>query len=654
MAFPNRLYSKNERGHFVYDQYKGFHKFNQYFYLRTGVIEDVDPEKYEMTVRWTDNTGVHTKVPISFAFSSPAACMGALPEKGSIGIFQFFNEGTGKGRPLLLSYLPSGLNAGMCGNVVKISPDSISTDDINEILFKHRKLNPGDMIMSSALGSTLFLNNSSELHDSIQDTFQIREDDQSILATSLNNFVFADGVSVCIGPALRNSLKLYDDQTGKRLDTNGGLLPLLIGKDNVYITPHGEDIEYGTPRYAEYRIDVDEYGYGKVDMNDINSSSPLSTRDPIVTMSLGNYIGADRRNDKLYGNLLKVLLFKSADDKKGCFSLERARQNNGVDEPSILGLAYAMHLKNGSFLGMDKEGHYYMHLLGSKANPLGPGRSMSILAEGNLKEIWGQTTTDSNSWDLKAKGGVIWDIGAHNAKRYGRSLDITTSKGISITVNDADDDGFAKIETLQGNVQEIITKDKIATCNNLTHYINGMKTENISGSSFESVQATKSVSCADYSENVINLRQAKIGKRKTTITMGNDELTLMKGSILETLTFGKRSTKVVAGDALSKGVAIEENITTGHRVTEIGLGNYTVSVKAGMIKIGTKAGMVSISGNTVNISGTLVTNLKAPMVKMGSNPVKGGMIVGLPGVPSHFDYMTGVPHKGSMTVSATA
>jgi hypothetical protein len=636
---------QGERPHYLQSQYNGPHKYNQYFYVRTGIIEEVDVDKYEMTVRWTGNQGVHTKVPISFPYAGPAGHIGGLPEKGAMGIFGFINDGGGKGSPLLLTYLMAGLDAKLNYNTVQVFPDAISTSDINQVDFKLRKMNPGDMVVSSPLGGLVFLNNSVEFHDNAQDSILIREDDQLIISTSLNNYVFTDGVSISSGPALRNGLLIYDSD-GNKIDNNGAIQSLSGGKDNIYIVPYGNPIDSDTQYYSEYRVDVDDLVDGRLDLNDINSSSPLSTRDPIVSLSMGNLIGADKRNIQLYGMLLKARLFASASDKRGNFALERAIETNGVDEPGILGMAYALQFKSGAFIGVDKEGHYNVNLPASSANPLGAGRSMSVLAQGSLKEIWGASSDNFNSWDLSTTGGVIWDLGAHNYTEKERSLEITTAKGISIQVKSGDTDGFALNESYRGDVFQTVLGNKVQSSINLSLVITGLKTEQIGGSVTESVQSDKSVSVAGvYSETVVKEMQGKFGVRKTTITTGNDELTVLAGNISETIaTFGKRSTLVTAG-------SIEETVLTGSYKTTVGAGSYTISVGTGTISISSTVGTVSMSGTAVTITGNLAVQVNAPIVQLGNGALIGGVVSGLPGIPTHFDYVTGLPLKGSLKVS---
>ena len=638
--------------HYVHSHHAGFNKYNQYFYVRVGLIVDVDYDKYQMTVQWASETGQPTKIPISLPYSGPASCIGGVPERGAIGIFGFMNEGDGKGKPLLLSYLPAGLDAGLNFNVVKVLPDALATSDVNEILFKFRKLTDGDLIFASADGGALFVNNNVELYDNAQDSIKFSEDEQSIITTSLQNLVFANGASVCMGPALRPGMRLYDNN-GRRVLNNGATLPTENRDDLVCIVPFGKEVDADTNFYTEYRIDVDEKGDGKLPQNDINSSFSSSNKDPVVTMALGNYIGSESDPQK-YGYIQKVKLFENANDQKGLFSLENCMQNNVLDEPSILGLAYALHFKKqkgkgggaSSFFGVDKEGHYSMHLQASAKNTLGAGRSMSILAQGNLKEIWGASSKQYNSWDLTTKGGVIWNIGNHDPDLQSRSIHIRTSRGIRLDVNDSDDEGYAKREFLQGDVDENIAGDKKLSCSNLTMKINGLKTENVLGSTSETVQSDKTVNVLGVStENVTKEKQCKFGKRKTTITTGNDELEVIRGNISESITtFGKRKTSILSG-------GIEESIGTGSYETSIKLGSYKLKVTTGGIELKTNIGTVTVSGTTVAIKGTAMVNIEAPLVKVGKGALLGGIVSGLPGKPNHFDYMSGSPLKGSMKVS---
>jgi len=323
-GFDNRVYSKGEEpGRLVATG--GPNKYNRYFYLKVGQIIDVDYDVYRILVRWISggggqgSAGSPSWIPITFAYCGPAGCMGMVPEKNSIGVFGYYDEGEGKGSPLLLTYLPASLDIGLENNALKIRPDSVANEDTNVIQYRFRKLNKGEIIVASPLGSSLLTSDNIELIDSVQDSFQLRSSDQSIIANSINNFMFADGASVRSGLAIRNSMNLFNPDGSRIEDTNGRELSLKDGEENIYIVPFGRPIEYDTQFYSEYRVDVDELGDNNFDSNDVDSYSPLSTRDPVVSFALGNLIGANE-SEKTYGQILRPILFNSRNDREGSFN----------------------------------------------------------------------------------------------------------------------------------------------------------------------------------------------------------------------------------------------------------------------------------------------------------------------------------------------
>jgi hypothetical protein len=217
---------------------------------------------------------------------------------------------------------------------------------------------------------------------------------------------------------------------------------------------------------------------------------------------------------------------------------------------------------------------------------------------------------------------------------------------VSLQVVSPDDNGIGKQEIITGISIESINGNKTISCSSMNLIINGLKREAIAGSHTQVVQSDKSLNVLGvYSETAVKEKQCKFGKRKTTITTGNDELKLIRGNIDETITtFGKRKTTITAG-------GIENSIITGNHKTTIQAGSYKVEVTAGTIKVKTTAGTVTIEGTTVAVKGTAMVNVSAPLVKLGNGAAIGGVVSGMPGMPNHMDYCTGAPLKGSMKVS---
>jgi hypothetical protein len=286
---------------------------------------------------------------------------------------------------------------------------------------------------------------------------------------------------------------------------------------------------------------------------------------------------------------------------------------------------------------------------------------MSILGAGSLKEIWGPEGVHNNSWDLTTVGGIRWNVGSHGTTKLSRSIDINTSRGIFLKVNGADDEsievasgkiwtGFSLQETYKSNVLETVGKNKrVNVSGEYSLKINGMKEEKIDGADVQSIQSDKSLSVAgQYSETVSKEKQSKYGSRKTTIApKGNDELEVMAGDIIQTITtFGQRRLTVNKGP-----IQIKETI--GNKIYEISLliGTYKIDAVAGKLEIQAPLGTVTMEGTTVMIKGKSLVTVDAPMVKIGSGALIGGVVSGLPGIPNHFDYVTGSPLAGSFKVS---
>jgi len=138
-GFSKKIYNEGESPSLILSSVS-----SQYNFLRTGVVESVDIDKYEMSIRWSPGNSARNTIPIPFAYAGPAGCIGGLPEKGAIGIFGFLNTGanTISKSPLCIGFLPSGLDAGLNNNEVKVFPDAIPTTDVNKIQFSLYRISP--------------------------------------------------------------------------------------------------------------------------------------------------------------------------------------------------------------------------------------------------------------------------------------------------------------------------------------------------------------------------------------------------------------------------------------------------------------------------------------------------------------------------------
>jgi len=637
MGFDGRIFGKGEKPHVAHRSYLDLIK-----YLKIGKVEAVDPDRLVMMVSFGEGeSGPSIEMPITFPYAGPSGIFGPLPEKGAKCICGAYDEGDGTPRPLVLAYLPTGLKEGYEFNRVKNTPDALPSGDDNRIMYRFKPMSKGDVNMTSPEGGGISINKGATLSDYLNDSITVRPSDQSIISTSVNNFIFADGVSLNMGPAMRNSKVLLDGNGARIEGTLCRETSLSDGREAVYIVPHGKKIDANTQYYSEFRVDVDELCDGVLDNNDINGISVVSTRNPIATLTLGNFIMADP-SDPSYGDVVRPILFNSIDDDTGSFDLVSCTQNKGVDEVSSIGLAFAVYEPQvGGFMGLDKEGHFYMNLPGSStSNPLGAGRSMSLLASGNLKEIWGGAPEDNNAWDLTAKGGIRWSVGTHNELGGGNSIEIRASGNTYVEA------GGNQIEKVYGHSTADITGGKTETVGgqyDLT--VVGLKKETVYGSSQGKFMADYSIhTFGKFAETAMLEKQCKFGKRKTSI-VNNDETDITLGNLTEEIKVGQRKTTITTG-------SIVNNITTGNMTNSVKTGKYGVDVKAGNLNFATKAGTARLESKLATTIAALSVVAEGSTVKLGKGPAKSGLVTGAGAKPSHFDYVTGSPLKGSVTVTS--
>jgi len=635
-----------------------------------GDIKSVDIDRQKIIVDFRDNYGSGIAIDITQPFFGTNSFIQATPQVNSIVLVANRN-----GDYFPIAYLPS-YSFGLEGKNVKVWADNVKTQNKNEVFFKGKKLREGWIALSSKDDIEVLLSNHFKVSHSKGNSFVLRPEDNAIINTSNNNYVFSGGVWRNAGIVCRNSISPIDFADIPNVFKSARI----NGKDSYAIRPYNSD-DSSDPYLTEYLLEVGDRDFSTSPMNDVNFSSNKTIRKPIAIFSLGNLIG-NNPNDGNYGRVLRPIVFSDPDDNIGDFSLEPISQED-LDTYAAAVTLYKPDRTNpdsGAYFGIDKEGHFYQFIPSATGGGLGKGRSMSILARGSKKEIWGQDSQYANSWDLKTVGGIKWDIGTHNERDgnpySNRSMDIRTSKsvffmyGSNLSPDIADFDKkdtiidnvrkYYKIEKVGGYERKEITGTResiIGGSDKLS--IKGAKIERISGACTINVGSGYNVIVGDaFTEKVTKEKNENFGNRKTIINSGNSELKInsLKGDIIETITkVGSRKLTIKTGN-------IEENITAGSRKFKTKTGSFTASTKSGSVSLSTKVGQISFKtdGGKATIKATQnidVKTTKAANVNIsgGSINLKGrmGNSGGVITTKTHFDYITGAPLKGSTTVKAT-
>jgi hypothetical protein len=668
---PGRIYRKGERPS------PGIRKKGA-VKVCVGNVSSVDTDRMLMKVILTgDRDGdILENIPITQSYAGNASYVAAAPELNSTVVLI---EGPDYTYPV--TYIPK-YRLGIRQEHAELwDKDKITTNDRNEFFFRFRKLNKGEVSFSSSSGCEIFLGRNVCIGTNNGENIKVRHSDNSIIQTSINNYVFAGGVWSNSGIIQRNSMEELDRTEGSYAEAD----ELPSGRINYNLRPM--DNAAASDYYTEYRIEVEDKAKDDMPGNDVNRIGGEVFRNPAAIFSMGHYVGNNVRSEDTYGRILKPSLFNDYNDTNGDFFFDVLTGQ----EPSTLGMAFTLYApdrrnpESGALFGADKEGHFYHFLPSGTGGGICPGRSMSILAKGSKKEIWGADSKYSNAWDMTLEGGLKWVVDAHGESPdnpYSNlSMDVTTSRGVYFKYGvdqglgdlaSFEDDATAiqginkykKIEIIGGfeRKQVEMSRETIIEGSDFRD-ITGKQELAIGGSSNTSVGETYNLSVGNsFNEKVSKEKQEGYGSRETTITDGSSVLNMIptspttRGDIEENiLGRGSKSTNIVKGDIA------ESILTSGSRSFFTVAGDFSVGTLKGDLSLETVAGKVILKtvAGKLEAKATLgmkleasagTADLKGMLVKIkGTGGAMGGVITN----KSHKDYVTGAPLIGSLSVKAS-
>jgi hypothetical protein len=635
-----------------------------------GDVVKVDVDRQKMIVNLRRNLGMGLVVNITQPYAGISSFIQATPEEGSIVLLAKQENDL-----IPIAYLPH-YPFGLENRNVKVYPDNIKIQNKNEYFFRLKKLEQGWLALGSKDGIEILLSDELMIDDRTGNNFILRPIDNSIISTSNNNYLFSSGIWRNAGIIRRNSINssYLSELPNVFKDVE------IKGKSSYVIRPFNSN-ESTDPYLIEYLLEVEDKGFGTKPINDVNFSSNKDIRKPIAIFCLGNYVG-NNPNDTNYGKVLKPILFTDPDDIEGNFLLEPI-SGEEIDTHAAAIVLYKPNKVDpslGSFIGIDKEGHLYQYLPSTTGGGLGKGRSMSILARGNKKEVWGHDTRYACSWDMHTTGGIKWIVGAHNERDgnpySNRSIDIRTSKSVffmygSELVSDLYDFDnkdqkinnirkYYKIEKIGGFERKEVegTSEEIINGSNKVH-IKGAKVEKINSASTLQIGNGYNIVVGDaFTEKVIKEKNESYGNRRTIIISGSNELIINspKGDIIEKINnTGNKKVSLNVG-------SIEEEIRVGNKNVKINSGNYDISTKIGNFSLSTQTGQGTIRTKNGSLTIAANMNISIKTSKTSNIDIEGGVIAlkgrgisgGVVTDKTHLDYITGAPLKGSLSVTATS
>ncbi len=641
--------------------------------LKLAIVTRVDPGRMVMDIRWIAGGG-RADVPICSPYHGPRGFMGVIPEVDSVAVMGFFDYDTAFTKPIPVCFYPVASENQRAFSSIQSYSNNLGNYSTPK-RYKSRPLAEGDAFISTKWGGEILVDRNIELMNSKLNGFMLRASDQSILSTSLNNFVFTDGTIVRQGMVIRNHFVTGSDNNvsesdqatieASAVDMNSPDT-LSDGMLNNVITKHGTGTNIKGIPFIEHRIEVMEYGdsilgvHQEYDGFDAEGGEDTAVH-PFIEQVMGTVIGNDAHIPELYGQVLRPRIFGNPDAVEGTFVWAKAaREGKGALQPETESIAGAYYLRVNQFHHViNKEGvHTISYPQSSGSYELGAGWSGSVVSGGAFKVLLGKDQARGRSLDLKTTGGVNITLGEElNDESRGlkdRSMDLVGTKGINIQVLAGDADGNAMVRRLTGNELKFMTGDTNQEYQgNMQVLVHGLISEKTLGKkAFQSTGDSTTSIGGDNSNTITGALNNTIGGgRSETITSKGDTLKIVQGDKTTTLVAGSDTINVTAGN-------INHNITAGNESISITTGNYNLSVTSGNISINTSAGSLDFStdSGTATISGSISVvasssasaSVNAPTVGLGTAPT-GGIVT----TTTHVCYLTGAPLIGSATCTAT-
>jgi hypothetical protein len=572
---------------------------------------------------------------------------------------------------------------------------------------KRRKTYPGEIQIESTQGAELYVDEDIYLSDSKLNEIEIRSADKSIRLSS--NQIYTNT------QASRSWNGMICREPGN-LDFAFQPTTLPNGQKVQFVTNSNNPIHLGGKAFTENRIELYELADGIMRATEVNAGYDVEPLAPYISFVLGTLVGNDKTDTSKYAKVLRPQVFGAsaatefALDYLECLPEEysslastlhfrhQSRVQVDIDKEGHLFTFFPASSGRHS-LGPGRsweagfEGSIKFVVGAEETN----NKSLFIDTKGGIQATLGFDNDGKSSYIIAQKGIHIEVMGPSNdgssylLKTKGKRVEyadgdygLEVSGNYTVTVH-----GKYKVESLGtreesyvndknnmfgGSYKKIVIKDKQEQIG----YNNVKKiTGNLERAPGVFTPALPNETTDEYSlttgsrvENFTN------GNRKTFLLNGNIEEKITLGDIKreivtkkevgfkDSIKVGDHVTEVISGNK-QESVKVgnsEELITTGNKKIEIKTGDYTLQITAGGITIKTKAGKVILDSQTqtVDVNGMMTVtiksgvklNLSGPQVEIGQVPTKGAVITGTPGVPTHLDYLTGLPLLGSKTVKA--
>lgn len=575
---------------------------------------------------------------------------------------------------------------------------------------KRRKIYPGEIQIESTQGAEITLDENVYLSNNRLSEIEINASDQSIRQSSRQNYISTNGSRIWNGLVTRVPIE-GEATTKTTVMPNGQKVQIITDTQLPFHVGGQAYTEHRTEVFEKSNgvLNINEVNSGF----DINHMKPYITF--IMGTTVGNNKNDVQRYSKvlrpqIFGTTDATTptidemecLPEEFDSLAGAFQLKFS-SGSRIDFDKQGHLFTHISASTGQHPlgeGRSWEGSFDGSIKWTVGANIQKGNSIILDTAGGVKETLGFESVKQRSKETIAQKGIYNEVLAPDED--GNAYYIKTTGNLKFAVNGTHESSISNdyVLSVNGKINEDVMGTKnVNIVNDFNSMVGGnyeqviMKEKNVKIGRSRDVLITGfdvppllPTSAADKLTVTLGSREElyTLGSLKRTLTLGDMTATLVAGNIEEDILLGNNTTSVATGD-ITESISIagnnetsvtlgditesivtgnnEESITAGNKEIKITAGNYTVEIAAGNIEVKTTVGTIDINSvsNAVTVNGLLNVTIQsgtkisnsAPFVSLGSSPAKGGCVTGLPGVPSHLDYITGLPLIGSTTISAS-
>ena len=649
--------------------------------IKVAIIQRVDEVNMKADLKILSGSATErVEVPLTQAMMGPRSFWGGIPEVNSLVIIGYRRLQSKLQEVSILGYIPTAIRTSWRFDPVApddpASIDAATASTFKKLFgattrFKRLYMRPGDVGGMAADGAELVLSKDIRMMNRAGDLLELREDDRTLVQSSIHSVATQAGVRRIAGPIRRSAFFLPEDifekgalkseeseppyygrdelqeagpgvttgveprfsnKVGKVLDIFNDFVaypPVTYssGKRTHYpATMRGasvDDLDSAADTFVEDRMELSHTSDLVQEVLEEIDGFSVDRRLPYIERVYGTLVGNTLNStdgQRQYAQVLKPKLFEDFTSKRpGKFTLnavDRAPTAPDLEINTSAG-AYMLRIRppagaqgqDGPYVhAVSKQGKVFLQIPGSKVEDYASGSS-NISAEVSMMGALKAYIGASNPDRISAH--LTFEGGIHldiGRDSQGNAVTVQYHSGVkSIADGNPNQDDIAREEQTRG------TKVTSVTGQDLTN-IDGTRNPVISGLERVDADRINFNAFSGVSINAGEMNQMISGETQINYAKKYQETVATGGKTLTILTGGETQT-ILAGSKSSTVVAGSTTFTNvaGSFGVNVGTGSFQATVASGSISISTAAGAMSLSAaaGAVSLTSGLAMNLTA-------------------------------------------